>query len=177
MTVTVKRIGDWAAVRRLLEDVRDDAPKAVQSDMDKIAWAVKDYVINMIKGQKQHWAPLSDKWVDRKGHNMALVDTTEYLKNIDVFVDPRGKRKKTKGGRTKRKYIEWHVSPSGETIYNNPNYTYRDLAFWLEYGVASKNNPARPHWFVVHFYAKNIVRKLKRKYGRAKWPVPKMGVW
>ena len=180
MDFRVDKVGDWARVRRELNAIRDDTPDALANDMDKISWAVKDYVINMIKGQTQKWADLKPDTVQRKkggAHNMALYNTGLYLESIGVYVDEKGTKKKRRGAHAKRKYVSWYVTASGDPIKNNAKYTYLDLAHFMEYGVNDKMIPARPHWRVVDLYAKNIVRKLKRKYDRSDWPVPKMGVW
>lgn len=158
----IKRVGNWTGARTVTEQLEGEIDKFAKKLLRDTAVKGERMSVKFLRDQSLSWKPLSSSYKQSKisqgDSEKILIKTSQYLQSINSRVDGN----------------EAFIGVL-RTVMSEDGMSYADIAAALEYGVKSKNLPARPLWQVVekHLYMwakkhgdlRSLVNELKKKGG------------
>jgi len=124
--------GGWDRVLDFLRSIRTGAfMDAYEDDFQELAAEIQKKIRKHIQDQDLDWAQLAPRTQARKGHDMAYIETWEFMRKIEADVRRKG-----------RFSVELTVMPAGK--HDASGMSMQKLARILEFGW--EKIPARPLW-------------------------------
>jgi len=144
MEITVKRSGNWNAVRNIVPNLAPDIKRSNRLMLEMVAKKAEKLAINHINKQDLNWIPLNPEyaaWKKKTGRSAKiLVAKRSYLKSIKSKVNEQG-----------------NISFAGvfKGMVNEYGMSIEKYAAIMEYGSIKRRIPVRKLW-------KPVMNELKK---------------